>query len=598
LRVGKIYNLFLCFRNRIIRLMSGKYNSAFILVTLWFGVIINNFIWIRRSADYLTYDSHRHFLASLRIYEILNNMSLNAVPISIDTMQLHPSLAMAFTAILYFLVGISQSSAVIINGAFFSGILIFSTYKIGFEISNKKTGILAAFIIIMYPVVFNQLKVYMLDMPLTAMVTLTIYFLFRCESFRSMKYSVLFGISFGLGMMTKDSFFIFLLGPLSYVLIEKILLQSPRKECHSFKKRVFYIILSLTFIALISGFYYLRNSSTVFEKAYSWHVTTWPVTVAESGMFIYYLRAMLWYLWGLINWQITFFFFLAFIIGAVLFACSKFKDKDIFITWILVSWMLVAYFRAALEFNMEVTGVRYTMPILPAIALITAFGIMRIPYKKIRFCCVCAIIIFGILQLFLISYPVGSGALQKSLAVHIKLPESIEKYKLFPEMVYFFNFKNWSVSGSASGSHPENHSSYILANEKILSTIYSSSESAKDVTIFIIPDDVRTWYLQYRAYLDKKPYRILCDWNYLRSDMARKGITITDLILNADYIIDKDSGFSGEPYMRDFVTQARDKFSLYKHKFFFLGQEEWPEGSNILIYKKTGAKGEIANISD
>lgn len=585
LAINQIINSFLCFLNRTIRVIAGKHNSVFILVAIWLLVIGNNFIWLRCSINYLTYDSHRYFLASLRLYEILNNLSLGAVPLGMDMLP-YPPLVTAVTAVLYFLFGISQNNAVIINGAIFMGILIFSTYKIGVEISGKKTGVLAAFIISMYPVVFNQLKVYMLDIPLTAMVTLTIYFLFRCDSFRGIKYSVLLGISFGFGMLTKDSFFIFLLGPLSYVLIENILLKSLSKKYRISKICFFSVILSLAAILLISGFFYLNNSSIILGKAYSLYVTTWPVAVPESGVFIYYLRAMLWYLWGFINWQVTFFFFLAFLAGAAFFVDAKFKDKDILVTWIFVSLILIVYFRGAIGFNMEVTGVRYTLPVLPAVALITAFGIMRIPYKKIRFCSVCFIIIFGILQLFFISYPAGSDALNKSLSFRIKLPERVDRYNFFPEKIYFFNFERWLISGSVSGSHPENHSDYILASEKILEVIDSSRESGEVVSVFIIPDDVRMWYLQYRSYADKKPFKILCGWNYLKADIAQKGITITDLILNSDYIIDKDSGFFGEPYIVDFVIESRREFSLYRDKFYFLNRVEWPEGSNVFIYKK------------
>jgi len=565
-----------------------KFQPNLSLVILWLGILINNFIWLKKDITYFTYDSHRHFLASLRMFEIFKNFSCHAIPPSIDTIYLHPPFVTILTALFYFLFGISQDIALITNNAIFMGILIFAIYKIGLKIADTKTALLAAFIVSMYPVVFNQLKVYMLDLPLAAMVTLAVYFLFCCDNFKNFKYSVFFGISAGLGMLTKDTFFLFLIGPWSYVVIKSIFVL--RQKSHNFKKYAGHLVLSGTLIVLISFPYYLSKIFILLGKLYPGYVRTWPVSTPELNLFLEKVRALLWYLWGFINWQASFFLFLIFLIGLFFFSVSKIKNKGIFISWILVSWLFIGYFRYAIGFNMEVTGVRYTMPILPALALISAFGITHMRVKRISVFLTYAVVIFGILQLFFVSYPVKISGFPTQIFLPVKLPWGIDRYRLFPEKIVLLNFEGWAVSGRSVDSYPKNLRGYFLANEEIFKTINSSKGDLKTVSVFVIPDDAQLWYLQYMAYSEKKPFRIFCDWNYLRIDITRGKTAIPELILKSDYIIDKNEGFLGEPYLLYWVRASKDYLNLYKDKFMLLKKVKWlgvgqPDGSFILIYK-------------
>jgi len=63
-------------------------------------------------------------------------------------------------------------------------------------------------------------------------------------------------------------------------------------------------------------------------------------------------------------------------------------------------------------------------------------------------------------------------------------------------------------------------------------------------------------------------------------------MAIRDLILTSDYIIDKDSGWQGEPYVQHLVTKARDYFNQNKDKFVLLAKMKWPDNSDILIFKR------------
>ena len=553
------------------------------LIVLWAGILANNFIWLRFNHTFFTYDSYRHFLASLKVYEILKHVSFSAVPLSIDTIQLHPPLVMIFTAPFYFLFGTAQNVSILASSAVFLGVLLFSVYGIGFKLAGRKSGLLAAFIIGMYPVIFNQLKVYMLDLPLTAMVALSMYFLFACDDFKQSRDSALFFISVGLGMLTKSTFIIFLAAPLGYAAGRGYFsLRRERGDLKGYVRRlIFFGILAL----VICAPYYSTNFYKVLSKVYPGYVEAWPTSVPSSGLLINSLRGFLWYLWGFINWQVSFFFFLIFITGGYFFSRAEIKNKVFFWLWIIIPWVLTGYFRAAMGFNMEVTGVRYTMPLLPAIALISAIGIMRIPFGKPRTFLIMLIAVFGIAQLIFVSYPLPVKVMSGRI-LSLKIPESAKKNYFLPDKIILLNFGSWAVSGSASGSHPADYSEYSLADNQILKTISSFGGGGEKTSIFIIPDNVRMWHLRYMAYLAGKPFQVFCDWNYMRANMMAQRLNVFDMIADADYVIDQEGKSMNEPYMRHFIESAENNFSALKSRFILLSRMDWPDGGKLLIYKK------------
>lgn len=122
---------------------------------------------------------------------------------------------------------------------------------------------------------------------------------------------------------------------------------------------------------------------------------------------------------------------------------------------------------------------------------------------------------------------------------------------------------------------------------KFFRIIDSSRDNKENITIFIIPDNTRLWYLPYKAHVEQRPFRFFYDWNLLSWNVkGAEQTAIQDFVLASDYIIDKDGGSSGEPYVQRFVNKARVYFSRNKDKFTLLSKIKWPDDSNILIFKR------------
>ncbi|MFH1191647.1 MAG: glycosyltransferase family 39 protein [Candidatus Omnitrophota bacterium] len=579
-----------------------------LLFLLWIAHLVNLYIWLKLDANYLTYDAHRHLLLSLRIFEEYKRFSPDIFFRCSALTLRHPPLVMMVTAPFYFIFGRSQDAGVLINAAIFSGILIFAAYKIGTIIHNSKAGIFAVFILMMYPVVFNQLKVYMLDLPLTAIVSLSIYLLILSDNFKNLKYSLLLLIALISGMLIKGSFIIFLAPPLIYVFIKRLFfyplsLDTLPHRAHQERRSpiiLFFVLTALGILIILCSSYYFSPDVFIagigkgafmekfifFLKRFACgpgYLQTWP-TYAPQGHILRVIHAAVWYLWGFINWQVSFLFFIIFFIGAFLSMKHKLLYKDILFVWLIGSFFLLINLAYGIGINMEVSAVRYSMPLLPAVAIMSAAGIMKIPIKQFRILLITVTIIFGMIQFIFVSYPIGV----KFRKIEISL-KSDNKSGFFPSSIIIFNPGSWAVSGSDSGSHPGNFKEEAAICARILNTMESSRNYKKKIVVTVIPDDTRLWYLQYLTFVQNKPFDIICDWNYQWLRLMKEE-DYGDLILRSDYIIDKEGGWQGEAYMQSNINMARNYFNLHKKEFYLLKELRWTDGAAIFIYKRELAK--------
>ena len=101
-------------------------------------------------------------------------------------------------------------------------ILLLSLYGIGEKrlYGTTRAGLLAAFLGSMSPFLFSMAHYTYIDYALTAMITPgSVLASMRTEGFRSVWFSVLFGVALGLGMLYKWTPVLFVSGPLLLVVI-------------------------------------------------------------------------------------------------------------------------------------------------------------------------------------------------------------------------------------------------------------------------------------------------------------------------------------------------------------------------------------------
>ncbi|MBU1085931.1 MAG: glycosyltransferase family 39 protein [Candidatus Omnitrophica bacterium] len=254
-------------------------------------------------------------------------------------------------------------------------ILLMSTYGIGKHIFSKQAGIIAAFLVFMYPLIFKSSRQFQLDFPLTALVTLSIFFLLKSRAFSNMLYSILFSLSAACSMLLKGQTMIFLIGPFLYTIYQSITVD---KNTQNISGRVMknFTLCGLFFLIIILPWWgkffkealsHLYNEATIVDRA-----TLFVGINANSvhgGGFSYYnmglIKAMNPLLW------------IAFLLSLVWLIKLKTKSINLLLNWIIIPYCFFC-------FIIIVKGTRYLMPLLPACAIITSGFLSEINKERIK----------------------------------------------------------------------------------------------------------------------------------------------------------------------------------------------------------------------
>jgi hypothetical protein len=131
----------------------------------------------------------------------------------------YPPLVPAVTGLLYLAAGRSYETAMATN-LLFLGLLIWGVWGLGSHFAGRPAGVMAALLVLAAPGIRLAAAEYMLDLPLACLVVLACWACVLTQEFTHRNRSIVFGILCGLGMLTKWSFFLFLLSPVVLTMTE------------------------------------------------------------------------------------------------------------------------------------------------------------------------------------------------------------------------------------------------------------------------------------------------------------------------------------------------------------------------------------------
>jgi uncharacterized protein YjbI with pentapeptide repeats len=181
-------------------------------------MIADMMVWLNFDNESLAYDEYGRFVQSIKIFNALSSPDSQTISEIIYSNPLYPPLGSLLSAPAYFITGISSHVDIEIQNSILLLILILSVFGIGNKLKNPLVGVLAAFIMSIYPVTFGAITHLVVELPLSAMFASFTYCLLLTEFFTSKKYSVLLGVVTGLGILSKFTFLAIFLIPLGYYL--------------------------------------------------------------------------------------------------------------------------------------------------------------------------------------------------------------------------------------------------------------------------------------------------------------------------------------------------------------------------------------------
>jgi len=221
-------------------------------VFLVFFAIQNNYYLKNNTAP--PYADTTHHLMLARQYHralVENNFHLRGAPLA----QKYPPLIYLNATFFLTIFGVSIKNAL---WSYFPFIIIYllALYGIGSYFGNKVGGVAVALIGMSTHFMMYMARMFVPELPQSAMTTLAFYFLLKSERFTNRRYSYIFGVTVALAMLTKWSSAFYLAAP--------ILILLCYLSFRSFKTFLILLIPSIVLTGL--GILYIDTGIKLFQK--------------------------------------------------------------------------------------------------------------------------------------------------------------------------------------------------------------------------------------------------------------------------------------------------------------------------------------------
>jgi 4-amino-4-deoxy-L-arabinose transferase-like glycosyltransferase len=351
------------------RVFPAKFQVIIALSIIWLGSNVCDRLWLRLDRSPPAWDQSNHLTLSLKYLNALQN------PQFLDghwwrsfwmLSTKYPPLTYILTAPFQAVFGTGNDRALLVN-FLYSAILLLSVYGIGKTLFNSQVGLWGAGLCVLFPRLYEVRLNYLIDTPLMTFTVATFCCLtvWRDRKTRSQQWfwTILFGISLGLALMTKQSVMFFLVVPLFWLGISYLW---QRKW-----ERIAQLITSFVVSVLIWGFWYRTNWIYLFSTAQNSNAI--PATL-EGDPPLNTIAAWTYY-WNDLPKAVSWVLLIVPLVGLILHLLGRFsgeldnKKAAKGIAW-LALYFISAYLICSAIFNKDN---RYIMSYLPILAVFLGY---------------------------------------------------------------------------------------------------------------------------------------------------------------------------------------------------------------------------------
>jgi 4-amino-4-deoxy-L-arabinose transferase-like glycosyltransferase len=360
------------------------------------GIVAANLVWISLDARPPHWDMAGHMTRALWYAD---HLAGGHPLVFVLGFQYYPPLVYWVGSAFHLLLGEHVWVAVLSNVVFIAALGLF-TYGVGSRLWSRGVGFLAAITVLCLPIVVSQSREFMLDVPLVAVTVAALYFLVRTEEFTHRPSSVLFGVACGLGMLTKWPFFIALLFPAAAAAAYAVF-RSVRERAG---RRLTNIVLAGVAAYVVVVPWYLHNLDPLRTGV------TAHTSINPERPFVGQLYSPLYYVVRLVDPQLYLVPSILFLVGlALTFARREALRRNAY-PLLLILGTYVGYTL------MGFRDARYTLPMLPAVALVAVFWIQLLAQSTRRIVGG-AVVLYSVAMFYVVSF--GVGVLPERVAVTI-----------------------------------------------------------------------------------------------------------------------------------------------------------------------------------
>ncbi len=377
-----------------------KFTTLLLLALILLFNVANNAIVLKADETLYRYDLYDYFETALRIRAAAINTFCNMQAALFagepllhavkDMLGFIPRVIMAhpyrppffYIASALFLSlfrDISIDLAVMVN-SFFMLILILSVYKTGVFFKDRNLGIMSAFIVTMLPGVFAFSRVLMPEFALMSFVALTFMALLYSKSFTRRGFSLLAGVSMGLGALIKLSYPFFVICPLIIAFISGA--RSFRSLPAARRTIIQNVLIMLTAALVISLPWYIKSFDCLLKACLIEAFVDEQNTLTR----FYYLKALVF------QQLFPFFFYIACLSVLVLIRKRYFS--------FLLQLCFCMLIPGSLLYIPQIRESRFTIAMMPYAAILISRGIVEFNNRAATV----AIIFISLYQFFVLSY--------------------------------------------------------------------------------------------------------------------------------------------------------------------------------------------------
>jgi len=313
----------------------------------------------------------------------------------------YPPLVYWLLALSFILLGHSIFVAVLVNSIWLL-ILTVAFASIAKTVNRSRAAIFALIFFLTLPLVGSITKEVQLDLPLSAMVATNLALIIKTKNFSSYNWSLLYGIVFGLGMLTKWTFIAFAAWPLLISIICILKSQNRREKLKN-------LFLASLLIYGISAPWYLHN---YYSLRIDFGANATSAGVREGDPAVSSLMGLSWYPRYILDYYLRLPWLLICIASFYLVLSKKIKrvlSHDLLlILSTAVGGLIVFTF-------LRNKDIRYIMPIFVGVSLIAGITIDILISKRQQ------ILAYSLISLCVISYAITSFTTISQVS-NVKLP--------------------------------------------------------------------------------------------------------------------------------------------------------------------------------
>lgn len=426
-----------------------------------------NWAWLSANVVILGWDRPRHLIESLVYNDILEQITLRSLFEAWTHSGYYPPLYHLAMVSSYKLFGVSMDVAVVVNMVFVA-LLLLSAYGLGSRLGGKAVGLLSAFVTSTLPMIFGMSRYSYIEFALTAVVALSLWLLLLSEGFGHKGYSLLLGACAGVGLLTKWTYVLFVLPAVAMVVWRAGVLARARTGLRTLRVDGKWAGISAVAAAALTLVWYLPNLERVGQLPVGhlllplcWFLLAGLIYILKQtggvgwnlagSLWLCLVVAGSWYLpridfvnhtfliaWGRPErqkWAFGYYLdylireemspiymalFLLVSLGLLLLAWKSVRQGDVwrrtlrsdFLLFFL--WTVVPYL--VLSFRPSSRHSRFIMPILPALAVLIAYGLGRLRWAKLRMAVLALVVLLGSVQWLALSFD-GLGWLREAAVV-------------------------------------------------------------------------------------------------------------------------------------------------------------------------------------